>query len=403
MSDGTIILGTAGSLVAFGFWLGRKSRQGTIDGLKRDSARLKESWSRFREQAESLIADLRVTEKRAHELERTNNELHEMYNAVLNNLRKDGALLPSAVRWADKLQESLDKIIVSHLELPPHPAPAAAAQVKEARALARKYKQDADLFCNQLDLYEAQAPWLVEYADYSIDEIIEGLEEEQKLQRIYASSGDPVRLFISSSDWSRLSESERNQLALDRYWEHLRSRSAWAAGIQYERFIGYLYEQDGYDVEYHGALKGKHDLGIDLICRKSDRVLAIQCKRLSVVKAIPVRENTIAQIYGASMFYGLQIGINPSGILPVIVTTYELSEEAMRFAKYLNVEVRQNVAFEGYPCIKCNIGKDGERIYHLPFDQQYDNTKIKSKGEFYAERVIEAEKAGFRRAFRWHG
>jgi len=56
----------------------------------------------------------------------------------------------------------------------------------------------------------------------------------------------------------------------------------------------------------------------------------------------------------------------------------------------------------GYPCIKCNISQiDGTRIYHLPFDQQYDKVKIEPhKGEFYCTSVKEAEDAGFRRAFR---
>jgi len=44
-----------------------------------------------------------------------------------------------------------------------------------------------------------------------------------------------------------------------------------------------------------------------------------------------------------------------------------------------------------------------EKIYHLPFDQQYDNTKIFEKGEFYCRTTEEAERKGFRRAFRWHG
>lgn len=32
--------------------------------------------------------------------------------------------------------------------------------------------------------------------------------------------------------------------------------------------------------------------------------------------------------------------------------------------------------------IKCNIGTNGEKIYHLPFDQQYYRTEIKKAGEF---------------------
>ena len=80
-------------------------------------------------------------------------------------------------------------------------------------------------------------------------------------------------------------------MALDRYLEPSRKRSAWTAGIQYERYIGYLYEQDGFKVEYHGALQGKEDIGIDLICKKGEEVQIVQCKRLSPTKAIPVREN----------------------------------------------------------------------------------------------------------------
>ena len=67
---------------------------------------------------------------------------------------------------------------------------------------------------------------------------------------------------------------------------------------------------------------------------------------------------------------------------------------------------KENIEVDDYTCIKCNIGRDmyGEtKIYHLPFDQQYDSTKISKKGEFYAMTVAEAEEAGFRRAFKWFG
>ena len=46
-----------------------------------------------------------------------------------------------------------------------------------------------------------------------------------------------------------------------------------------------------------------------------------------------------------------------------------------------------------YPLVKCNISmRDGQKIYHLPFDQQYDRTKIiPDKGERYVYTVAEAE------------
>ena len=53
--------------------------------------------------------------------------------------------------------------------------------------------------------------------------------------------------------------------------------------------------------------------------------------------------------------------------------------------------------------IKCHVGKT-EKIYHLPFDQQYDRTQMsRDDGDIYVSTVAEAEKLGFRRAYRWKG
>lgn len=424
-----VVIGAV-SILAISFWLGRKSRNNEIERLASAVEYHKLQLTQLREQAEIAIQKLRaeqivqqtrlqkkeiaidkmksqlaVSQNRALELMEANSKLHELYSTTLENLRSEGALFSSAVRWANNLREFLDRIIVDRLESPPHPAPSAAIQVKEARALARQVQQEAELLRNRLNLYEAQAPWLVDYAEYSVDEIIAGLQEEQEIRRTYATGDDPVKLFLSRMEWDRLSDSERNQLALDRYWESSRKRSAWTAGIQYERYIGHLYEKEGFDVEYHGALRGKEDLGIDLICRKGQLVRVVQCKRLSPLKAIPVRENVVAQIFGSSVFFAMRSGMDVSLVKPVIVTTYELSNEARQFADLLGVSVRESVALEQYPCIKCNISeRAGERIYHLPFDQQYDSAKIGNvTGEFYAMTVAEAERARFRRAFLWHG
>ena len=58
----------------------------------------------------------------------------------------------------------------------------------------------------------------------------------------------------------------------------------------------------------------------------------------------------------------------------------------------------QNKKLEEFPRIKCNINNK-EKIYHLPFDQQYDRTIIgDQKGEFFAWTIQEAVDKGFRRA-----
>jgi hypothetical protein len=65
--------------------------------------------------------------------------------------------------------------------------------------------------------------------------------------------------------------------------------------------------------------------------------------------------------------------------------------------------VEESFPLADYPRIKCNVARPaGERIYHLPFDQQYDATVIEpDRGEFYAWTTTDAEPKGFRRAWRW--
>jgi hypothetical protein len=94
-------------------------------------------------------------------------------------------------------------------------------------------------------------------------------------------------------------------------------------------------------------------------------------------------------------------------IIPVFISPFELSGIANQFARVLGVEVR-HIAFDPkkdlFPRIKCNIGSGGEKIYHLPSDQKYDDTVIDiSRGENYVFSAEEAERLGFRRAKHWMG
>ena len=77
--------------------------------------------------------------------------------------------------------------------------------------------------------------------------------------------------------------------------------------------------------------------------------------------------------------------------------------ENSRQNKYLEVHEHEEIG--DYPMIKCNINRTtGEKIYHLPFDINYDKTVIDpAHGEFYAATVPQAESAGFRRTHKWTG
>lgn len=322
---------------------------------------------------------------------------------VLSKIRTECALLPSVIAWVDVLHEMIDAREAGYLIEKKNPAYKAHEVVKIAKAEARTWRQQALTLKNKVALYEAQAPWLVDSLDYTVDEIIEGLRFLDQEKSDLAQYDDPVEKYITAAEWKTLTQIQRNELAIDRYFEG-RQKSAWLAGIVYERYIGYLYEKEGFKVEYRGVNLGVDDLGIDLVCQRNNVFYLIQCKRLSKAKERPVRESTVAQLYGASLVFAHTKGIPFKQVTPAVVTTYMLSDEAKRFAKALKINYREQVPFNRYPCIKCNISRGGERIYHLPFDQQYDATIIDSdKGEKYVMTIAEAEESGFRRAFRWKG
>ena len=277
-----------------------------------------------------------------------------------------------------------------------NPAPKAAQQVIDIGREKRKLAKELTIWKYRAQNYEAIYPWLAEELEQEIEDQV----NSDEYFSVYTDEEreDPVTQFVNPEDYRKLSVSERNQLALDRYW--LRGKKTkWMIGKMYERYVGYLYEKNGWDVEYFGIHKRYEDLGRDLIAKKGNEVHVVQCKNWSKFKTI--YENHVFQLFGTT--YSLQ-KVNPSKkVTPVFFCSTSLSDTAGEFAKRLGIKVEQNHKFREYPCIKCNVSPKGEKIYHLPFDQQYDNTKVNNKGEFYVATVAEAESKGFRRAYRWHG
>ena len=218
------------------------------------------------------------------------------------------------------------------------------------------------------------------------------------------SEYDAARDYLSKEEYAALSTSERNQLALDRY-KNSHKRSKWQIGRDYELFVGYKYQQHGYIVDNFGEYMGLEDLGRDIIAKKGTKTCIIQCKYWSSKKQI--HENHINQLYGTMVSYCIENNVNKEDVSGILITNIELSPMAKKVAAYLGIKYVEKFEMGEYPCIKCNIGHNefGEktRIYHLPFDQQYDSTKISGKDEFMAMTVAEAERAGFRRAFKWFG
>jgi len=292
------------------------------------------------------------------------------------------------------------------------PAHTSAERVREIAKEKRILEKEFRITRNFIKYYESLFPWLHDFVGEDIDELIENIKEKEKKE---FSEEDPVKFYLTKGEYENLSTVERNQRALDRYWK--KNKASWEIGRDYERYVGYLYEKNGYTIYYQGIIEGFEDLGRDLIGKKNDETLIIQCKYWAQHKTI--HEKHVCQLYGTTLEYWIkdkrEQSIKHEGLFTdlikrnivkaVLATSTRLSDTAKEFAEELGIEVKENFPLIKYPCIKCNISKrTGEKIYHLPMDQQYDRTIIEEeKNECYVETVAEAEMSGYRRAWKWRG
>lgn len=314
-------------------------------------------------------------------------------------LEKSKEEICSSSAWLAKIYADIDaqkaQWVSEKLANKVHPAYVAAEKVKEFGQLRRQAILSAKTAQYQLDYLLSIFPWLEDYLELRPEEAIELLSDVPVSNDEYTA----VREWLSPDEYDSLSETEKWQLALDRY--NNRKKSKWQIGIEYERYIGYLLEKRGYIVHYNGATEGVEDMGRDLIAENDTNYLIVQCKRWAREKVI--HEKHIFQLYGTTVLQRLNHGTDKK-IMGVFVTTADVSNIAVECADYLGIQIFTEIPYKDYPQIKCNYSKSGERIYHLPFDQQYDRTLIRPySSDFYALTVQEAVSKGFRHAFRWRG
>ena len=303
---------------------------------------------------------------------------------------------------ADLKSLTFDEVINS-LKKKRHPALRAAEVLKdykkkfhEAEYMATVYESKIEYLCNifpEIAEYIENEAYLIDLSDF---EDYSELEEYR----------DRTKDYLTPEEYAVLQPSERNQIALDRYLS--KPKTPQQIGRDYEMSCSYMLRQKGYYVEETGIKMGIHDLGRDLIASRSlpndiTECLVIQCKCWKKDRII--RENVICQLYGTFISYLIENNINENNkhqykFQPVIMipSFSTMSDVALKMCKMLRIKIWVQDHID-YPRIKCNVNK-GMKIYHLPFDQQYNRTEIKNKDEFYAYTVKEAESRGFRRAQR---
>jgi hypothetical protein len=395
MSSGQETLLTLGAIAvaaaaAWG-WLSDKSQKVKEDAFNRD-----------------LRAKLEVDRRQFEiNLAAQNREL-QARTAYVSSLRSNldvGVL--NGRQWLAKFvaeaDRAFDESVVEGLQSKKRPAFKAAEEVTTARAERRLYKERAKFLEYQLLSLKEYFPFLSEYEDVILDESVPLVATDSNLEALEGS--DPVLQFVAKDEYEKMSNAERNQLALNRYLSG--KLSPVAIGKLYERSVGHAFEKDGWQVEYHGIVKGLEDLGRDLICTRGNEIQIVQSKCWSKEKVI--HEKHLFQLFGTTQLYLMAEGrtdLFKQTLTPRFVTSTSLSPVARKAADWLGIEVEENRPLnKSFPMIKCNVNQaTKERIYHLPFDQQYDRTKILPElGERYVLTTAEAEKLGFRRAFRFTG
>lgn len=359
------------------------------------------------EQSWNLTCEIANKQQTAARIEEAIADLADRYTAKMEYYEEFPEwTIPETIKNVASMYADIEsndaKLVERYLREKNRPAIKAADEISKIR----KEKREA---IRKLKEMQYEYDWLLQqlpdYAD-STQDVIEEIEA-------IAAEVDEVELWLSKEEWQNLSPIEKNQLALDRYNQR-NKKSNRRIGYDYELYCGhYIYKGEllggrGIDkIIQYGIENGLEDRGRDIIAEGNGMVYVIQCKCWRKVR--PIRENTIMQLYGSAAEYCFsQYGSesNPlkrlhKTVVPVLITTTTLSEVAARFAKYLGIEVVQFAFDKPYPQIKCNIGRDGEKIYHLPFDQQYDTTIIeRHRGECFVSTVQEAEDLGFRHAMR---
>ena len=376
-----------------------------------DMDRMRTSIDSYRQEIE-----LELEKKREGLINLAKSQLAREKEAIIHLAREKSQGFPWLAQAYDDYFRLRDLEMADYLKTPPHPAQMTAEKVERQIAKERREAEKAAKIAEHLLQYcRFLAPWLDEYIGMEAEELDVIIKEiHASWEKKEEEFDEEVKRQVGPKKYEGLTLTERLQRKLDWYWGKP-SKSNWQIGRDYERYTGYLYEQEGWNVYYHGK-KGYEDLGRDLICKKGNTVEIVQCKYWAREKVI--HEKHVYYLFGTTVEYylenfgeqeDLQLALFPShvqqrNVTPKLITTIEVSPKAAQVAKLLRVAI-DRIPFQRYPSVKCNVSRrTGEKIYHLPFDQQYDTTLIEEERlECYVESVAEAEALGFRHAYRWRG
>lgn len=127
-------------------------------------------------------------------------------------------------------------------------------------------------------------------------------------------------------------------------------------GLEYEMSVAHEYRLHGYEVDLRGSRLGYDDMGIDLIAKRDERIVLIQCKYWGYGKLI--RENIVCQLKGSWDFYLLKNHLPRENVQARIVTNIYLSETAREVADALGIVYEEGHEKVIVPEIKADIANE---------------------------------------------
>ena len=168
-------------------------------------------------------------------------------------------------------------------------------------------------------------------------------------------------------------------------------------GVQYERYVGHLFEEQGFRVIYNGIRKGKNDGGIDLIARGDRKIRLVQCKRWNIA----VNCDVISRLHGGveRFVWTERKGKSEkmlTSIRGVLATSGDVEPDAMELARHLGIFVMKKLEYKFYPAIKAKEIIPGAGRFLLPFNPGYDRMDFRlGNGDKFFMSIRDALSNGF--------
>ena len=219
----------------------------------------------------------------------------EQRRALLNQfLTSKIADFPVVATIIADYEEARDRCIAESLERKKRPAKSAAEERRDFREEKRALIKESKAYKWELEYIRNLLPWLPELED-------EPIEPTSSYENPGYKDSDTAGYWLTPEEYQKLPDAEKYQRVLDRYKK--RSKTNREIGRDYERYIGYDYEKQGYTVTYHGIERGIEDYGRDLICERGNEILIVQCKCWSNKKKKVIHEKHLNQLYGTVIAY----------------------------------------------------------------------------------------------------